>query len=191
MTPVKRPANSRPPGPAPVRHPGHESLLEELDGRWRQLSGAIVAFQSAAADQLGLGVTDLKAIDLLSRHATVTAGELAAMSGLTAGAVTGLLDRLERAAMIVRQKDPDDARRLVVRLRGSAGDRGAVAAPIRSVTRALRAVASSFTDAELATILDFMSRSEGVLREQAEALGERDAPGRGARRVRRRGTGGG
>jgi len=188
MTPVKRPAKPGRSGSAPVRRAEHANLLEELERRWRQLSGAVVAFQSTAADQLGLGVTDLKAIDLLSRNAPVTAGELAAMSGLTAGAVTGLLDRLERAAVIVRQRDPDDARRLVVRLRGSAGDRGAVAAPIRSVTRALSAVASSFTDVELAVILDFMDRSERVLREQAEALGERDARSRVARRAPRRGA---
>ena len=188
MTPVKRPAKARRTGAELVRRAEHEKLLEELERRWRQLSGAIVAFQSTAADRLGLGVTDLKAIDHLSRNASVTAGELAAMSGLTAGAVTGMLDRLERAAIIVRQKDPDDARRLVVRLRAPPGDPAAVAAPIRSVTRALSAVASSFTDVELAVILDFMDRSERVLREQAAALGERDARSRVAKRARRRGT---
>jgi DNA-binding MarR family transcriptional regulator len=163
---------SRVPGKrrAQRRTRGHEALLDEVETAWRRLSGAMVAFQSSAADLLGIGVTDIKAVDLLSRTGPMTAGELAAGFGVTAGAVTGLLDRLERAGLVVREKDPSDARRLVIRMREPRAGAHAGGQPVPALLRELRKEAAAFSQSELAAIVDFMGRSERVLRKQAEVL---------------------
>jgi DNA-binding MarR family transcriptional regulator len=150
--------------------PSRTQLLEEIVPRWRELSAAMVLFQTRAAKHFGLTMTDLKAIDILAQAGELSAGELATRCGLTRGAVTGLLDRLERARVVRRVPAADDARRLVIRVvgeprHGRAGDR-----VIRSLQQALRAVAQSFTLQELEAIHRFLAESAATLRRQAEAI---------------------
>ena len=63
-------------------------------------------FHQAIADRLGLNVTDHKCIDLLLMKGPLTAGELAGMTGLTTGAITAVIDRLEKAGFVRREDDP-------------------------------------------------------------------------------------
>jgi DNA-binding MarR family transcriptional regulator len=66
----------------------------------RELSARTVLFHQAVADRLGIGITDHKCLDIAHRAAkgqTLTAGRLAEETGLTTGAITGVLDRLEKA----------------------------------------------------------------------------------------------
>jgi DNA-binding MarR family transcriptional regulator len=70
------------------------------------------AFDNLAADRLGLNRTDLHAINIIENSGGLTAGELAKEAGLTTGAVTGVIDRLERAGYARRISDPDDRRRV-------------------------------------------------------------------------------
>ena len=70
-------------------------------------------FHQAVAECVGLNVTDHKCLDVLVRSGPMTAGQLAQLTGLTTGAVTGVLDRLERAGFVRRQSDPSDRRRVI------------------------------------------------------------------------------
>ena len=72
------------------------------------------AFDELAADALGLSRTDLECVSIIQRRGGVTAGELATESGLTTGAVTGVIDRLERAGYASRAPDPADRRKVIV-----------------------------------------------------------------------------
>lgn len=72
------------------------------------------AFDEALAAHLGLNVTDLRCLELVIREPGVTPGQLAATSGLTTGAVTGVLDRLERTGYVRRRPDAADRRSLTV-----------------------------------------------------------------------------
>jgi DNA-binding MarR family transcriptional regulator len=72
------------------------------------------AFDHLAAERLGINDTDLDCINIIERRGGVTAGELADESGLTTGAVTGVIDRLERAGYARRSHDKADRRRVVV-----------------------------------------------------------------------------
>lgn len=81
----------------------------------RQLSTATVLFHHAVADRLGMGPTDHKCLDLILQRGGVTGSELAAATGLTTGAVTGVVARLERAGRIRREPHPDDRRKQVLR----------------------------------------------------------------------------
>jgi DNA-binding MarR family transcriptional regulator len=95
-----------------------QELIEEIVGR---LAGrhntAVVLFHQAVAERLGLGPTDHKCLDLLRERGgiaageTITASKLAAITGLTTGAMAGVVARLERAGFLRREPDPQDQRR--------------------------------------------------------------------------------
>jgi DNA-binding MarR family transcriptional regulator len=69
-------------------------------------------FDQAVADHLGMNRTDMRCLDLIDQAGGMTAGELARAAGLTSGAVTAVIDRLERAGMARRVADPTDRRRV-------------------------------------------------------------------------------
>ncbi len=80
----------------------------------RDLSGDFDRLSQAVAEKVGLSPTDLLAMDLISRDGHVTAGQIAGHLHLTTGAITGLIDRLERSGFARRRADPEDRRRVVV-----------------------------------------------------------------------------
>jgi DNA-binding MarR family transcriptional regulator len=69
-------------------------------------------FDQAIADHLGMNRTDMRCVDLIDQAGGMTAGELATAAGLTSGAVTAVVDRLEKAGMAARVPDPGDRRRV-------------------------------------------------------------------------------
>src|ERR1044072_5937210 len=72
-------------------------LIEELITAFRASGNQDSAFDNLAADRLGVNRTDLHCLNAIENAGGLTAGELAAEVGLTSGAVTGVVDRLERA----------------------------------------------------------------------------------------------
>jgi DNA-binding MarR family transcriptional regulator len=84
---------------------------------WRRLLPRAVLYQAAIADRFGVNPTDLTCLELLAGEAAMSPTRLAELSGLTTGAVTGVLDRLERAGIVRREPDPADRRRIAVRVR--------------------------------------------------------------------------
>jgi DNA-binding MarR family transcriptional regulator len=73
-------------------------------------------FEDAAAEYFGVNRTAMRCMDVLERVGRLTAGEIATQTGLSSGAVTALLDRLERAGYVRRIRDPADRRRVWVEL---------------------------------------------------------------------------
>jgi DNA-binding MarR family transcriptional regulator len=71
-------------------------------------------FHQAAAARYGLGVTDMKALGILLREGPQTAGALITQLGVTSGAVTGVIDRLQRQGLARREEDPTDRRKVLV-----------------------------------------------------------------------------
>lgn len=80
----------------------------------RELSDATLRLHQTIAQKAGLTGTDHKYLGLLTRHGPMTAGELGRHSGLSSGAVTGLVDRLEAKELVSRQADADDRRKILV-----------------------------------------------------------------------------
>ena len=91
-------------------------LLQELAREIRQFSGLGASLFRAAAARTGMTVTDMQVIDLLDSNGPMTAGQLADLTGLTTGAITGMLNRLEEAGLVRRERDPEDGRRVIVQL---------------------------------------------------------------------------
>ena len=89
-----------------------KELIWELISEFRIATNQDSAFDNLAAERIGLNRTDLHCINIVENSGGLTAGALAAESGLTTGAVTGVIDRLERAGYARRVPDPADRRRV-------------------------------------------------------------------------------
>ena len=90
-------------------------LLGELSVVSRRYVAAFALFNQAVADRLGLHPTDLQCLNLLSlEREPVSAGRVAELTGLTTGSATRLVDRLEKAGYVVRERDAADRRRVLV-----------------------------------------------------------------------------
>jgi len=137
----------------------------------RKLSAQTVFFHEVAARKLGLNATDTRCLDLISRAepSEVTAGDLGRATGLTTGAVTGILDRLEAAGMVERVRDSNDRRRVIVRpLPEAAGRMGKV---YEGLGAAMEKLASGYKTRELELISHFLERQLLILQEQIARLG--------------------
>lgn len=90
-------------------------VLERFAGYARESSALTVLFHTRLAERMGLSPTDEKCLDLAVRaDGPVTAGRIAELSGLSTGAVTGVIDRLEQAGYVRRVRDPHDRRKVLV-----------------------------------------------------------------------------
>ena len=91
-------------------------VFEELVDEIRRSQSATDRFDQAVAEALGLNRTDMRCVDVLERLGQLTAGRLAEATGLTTGAMTTALDRLERLGFARRVRDATDRRRVLVEL---------------------------------------------------------------------------
>lgn len=160
-------------------------MLEELNLGGRRLSLATILFHQAVADRLGLNPTDHKCIDLLASAGSTTPGELAEATGLTTGAITGVIDRLEAAGFVRREDDPNDRRRVLIRV--NPRRYRDIARLFEPFGKAMTEMGSRYSEQELTTILDFMNRSVEVLRQATFDLRRQATSARGkAKTVRKR-----
>ena len=132
-------------------------LMAALNRALRNVSGQAVLHSEAMAERLGINSTDLECLDIIILQGPVSAGELARASGLTSGAITGVIDRLHRAGLAKREYDPQDRRKVLVRVPPAVLQR---ILPIgEPMGRAAQAILSGYDDQQLALILDFLVRS--------------------------------
>src|SRR3954464_15491067 len=89
-----------------------EAIIEEGGKVFRAYQTSNDNFDQAVADHVGMNRTDMRCLDLIDQAGGMTAGELARAAGLTTGAVTAVIDRLEKAGMARRVPDPSDRRRV-------------------------------------------------------------------------------
>jgi DNA-binding MarR family transcriptional regulator len=89
-----------------------EAIIEEGGQVFRAYQTSNDNFDQAIADHVGMNRTDMRCLDLIDQAGGMTAGELARAAGLTTGAVTAVIDRLEKAGMARRVPDPADRRRV-------------------------------------------------------------------------------
>lgn len=134
------------------------------------LSTAVVLFHQAIADRLGLSATEWKCLSLLRQAGSVTAGRLAEETGLTTGAITGIVDRLERAGRARRASDPADRRRVIIeRIPDPNLDRE-VAAIFGSLTTAMYALIARYNEHEQAVIRDYLVTTIEILQRETAKL---------------------
>ena len=136
----------------------------------RELGTVSIFFHQAIAGKLGLNVTDTRCFELMSRYSQppLTAGDLARATGLTTGAVTGILDRLEKAGLVERFRDPSDRRKVFVRPRPEAFQR--VGRLYQGLATASLRLAASYSTKELELISDYLEGSLQIFRDQTGKL---------------------
>lgn len=138
----------------------------------QDFAAALLAFQTAAAERLGLSSTDRKSLERIAREGGVTAGRLAELTDLTTGAVTGLIDRLERAGFAARVPHPKDRR--VVRIEANPERRAEIDALFAPVIAAMTALNDEFSSEELGTIARYLGRVTEIMTTEAQRLKEGD-----------------
>lgn len=146
-------------GEAANRDALQEVLLREMP--W--YVSAAVRFQIAVANQLQMPVTDVHAIGALLEFGSVGVRRLAELLGMTTGATTRLVDRLERAGFVVREADPGDRRRVVVQV--VPARIAEVAHYYESMDERWRQQLEGYSEEQLAFLVEFLRRG----REDAQA----------------------
>ncbi len=156
-----------------------QSRIEAVSQRiGRDLATKTVVFHHAQATRLGLSATDLKSLDLLRQSNTpLTASNLAELTGLTGGAITGVADRLEAAGFVERVRDPNDRRRWELRPRP---DRlQDIATQFAPLTAAMSELCAGYSDRQLDVIAEFLTKLEAIIDDQTQRLRAGDPPAGG------------
>jgi len=148
--------------------------LGELARELRQFTGLGASFFRAAAARIGMTVTDMQVIDILDITGPTTAGQLADLTGLTTGAITGMLNRLEEAGIVRRERDPNDGRKVIVRLERGKDEMHEIGPIFASLEKAWDEIASHYDDEQIAFLLEFLKRSNALSRREIVRL--REAP---------------
>jgi DNA-binding MarR family transcriptional regulator len=151
-----------------MAHSSRAELVSRLQADVAQTVADGILLQQAIADRLGLSPSDLRAITVLMRKGTATAGELAEAADLTSGAATRMIDRLERGNWVERFADARDRRRVLVVMKKSR--RGEVGELYAGMSASWLSALSDKSDEELATVLDLFERMRTVARTHTEAL---------------------
>ena len=149
----------------------HEAIVHEIR---RFIAGTILHNQKVA-DEVGLHLTDMQCINVLELPAPPRLGDLARSTGLTTGGVTVMLDRLEKAGYIKREPNPQDRRSLLVRINPKKLEK--MHSYYGEINRQMSAFLEATPEAELRTVVDFLTRMNALRAERAssKAAGKRAA----------------
>ena len=144
--------------PAAPTRPRREEAIRDLKLNLRHFVVELLVSSYEATEDLGVNPTDLGALCLLLLHGPAPAGRLAELTGLTTGAVTGVVDRLETGGFVHREVDPADRRKVIIVPDAERVDRDL----FPNFPSLQRAAAPQFYDdfsiAELTLISKFLSR---------------------------------
>jgi len=145
-------------------------LLQELTNEGRNSSTWTIFFHQAVADKLGLNTTDHKCLNFILENSSVTAGQLAETTGLTTGAITGVLDRLEKAGYIERKRDTEDRRKVIIQpIPEKLPEVGRL---FNSLANSVKELHEAYSYEELLFIRDYMRKCADVMRLEAQKLRE-------------------
>ncbi|ALG10431.1 MarR family winged helix-turn-helix transcriptional regulator [Kibdelosporangium phytohabitans] len=155
-----------------TRSSKHAELVEAAAHEARMTIIGTVLFSQQAAHQSGLTTTDLGCLSLLYLTGPSTPGKLAEVLGLSSGAMTHVIDRLEERGYVNRDRDPGDRRRVTVTATGMSGD--GPPSIFASLGQAWRRLLAGYGETELAVLLDLFSKAHQFTR--AEVGGLPDEP---------------
>jgi DNA-binding MarR family transcriptional regulator len=145
-----------------------EEIIQVIKDKFTEMSTETILFHQAVADAVGLHITDHQCMHFIHRYGAMPAGKLAELTGLTTGAVTGIIDRLEKAGYAKRTNDPKDRRRtLVESIRNKKLERKLemIFIPLHEKMHKLL---SSYSDSELAFLLEALTKSIELTREESK-----------------------
>ncbi len=145
-------------------------VREEFSREIRQFTGISASLFRAAANRIGIAMTDMQVLDILDLAGPSTAGQLADLTGLTPGAITRILDRLEKVGLVQRVRDPNDGRKVIVRLAQGKDEADRVRAILETVERMWNEVAVRYSDEQIVFLLEFFKDSNTRSRKELVQL---------------------
>jgi DNA-binding MarR family transcriptional regulator len=156
------------------REPSPErlQLYAELGDEVRASQRSTDVVDDLICQLLGINRTDARCLDVLDQHGSMSAGDLAEASRLTTGAITAVIDRLERAGLARRVADPADRRRVLVEPTEKAFEI-ANELMVEPMRRLYTPMADAYSEDDLRLILDFTRRGRELQEQHAEWLRER------------------
>ena len=128
----------------------------------------LTLFRNAMSEWAGLNVTDMECLRLLFLKGIATPSELARQTGLTSGATTAMLDRLEKAGLIERRPNPEDRRGTLIVPAESSAKRAA--SWFESARKAQDELVSSYSESELEIIADAFERFTKLWDQEREKI---------------------
>jgi DNA-binding MarR family transcriptional regulator len=144
------------------------ALVQELEHAVRRSSAQGVIFGQTVAGSIGISGSDLECLDFLNLEGRVTAGRLAEVTGLTTGAITGVVDRLEKAGLVRRERDASDRRKVFIATVPENVAR--IGRYYVHMQRAMLKVWESYSDAELRLLLRFATEGYETMLAATEEL---------------------
>jgi DNA-binding MarR family transcriptional regulator len=148
--------------------PTKDALLTRLDQLAHRSSNATVRYHQAVAERFGLNATDMKTIPLLLQTHPVSAGDLARSLKLTTGAITSVVDRLERAGLVRRIADPQDRRRVLIETIPEALDEAFKV--YQPMAEAIRTLNARYSEEQLAIIVEYYEQTTEIMEREAASL---------------------
>lgn len=136
-----------------------DEMIQAINDKLRETSTETIMFHQTVADVLGLHITDHKCLDIIYRYGAMPAGRLAELTGLTTGAVTGIIDRLEKSGYVRRADDPKDRRRIIVEPTRNKKLERKLEAIFAPLAERMHKLLSSCSDSELTFLLDILTRT--------------------------------
>ena len=147
-----------------------EEIIQAIIDKQREMSTETIMFHQAVADELGLYITDHKCMDIIHRFGVMPAGRLGEMTGLTTGAITGMIDRLEKAGYVRRANDPKDRRKTIVEpVRNKKLERK-IEMIFTPLHERMHKFLSSYSDNELTFLFDAITKLIEQTREESKRL---------------------
>jgi len=140
----------------------------------RALATAVIMFHEALAKKAGLTAAESRCIGILGQRGVLTAGELARATGLTTGAITGIVDRLQKAGWLRREANPADRRSVLIRLLPNPSREAVLMPGYARLREAMGAHIAGFSGDEIAVIDRYVRGATATLHRLTEEL--RDAP---------------
>src|SRR5436190_6677236 len=153
---------------SPRRGSERARMLDDLARSAQRAATDGILFHQAVADRLGLHISDLRCLNILLEAGSAPAGEIGERTGLTTGAVTRMVDRLERAGYVRRQPDPADRRRVIV---SPVADQMARIAPMYTgMAQAWATAMGDYDDEQLTVILALFERLHEITQVEVARL---------------------
>src|ERR687890_1133531 len=144
-----------------------EEIIQAIIEKRREMSTETIMFHQGVADVLGLHITDHKCLDLIRQYGAMPAGRLAELTSLTTGAVTGIIDRLEKAGYVRRTNDPKDRRKTIVEPISNKRLERKIEMIFMPLHERMHKFLSSSSDSELTLLLDVMTNLIEQTREES------------------------
>ena len=138
----------------------------------RDMATAVIIFHEAVSRRLGMTAAERKTLGVLGEMGVATPGQLATATGLTTGAITGIVDRLEKAGYAKRAPNPNDRRSVLIHVRQQEKVMAMLRPIFGSLSASMAELTTRYPPEHLAVIYQYLAETTEILRNETLKLKE-------------------